>query len=288
VTALTWDQAGTRLFETGVDHGVLYIPNSSGVYDNGVAWMGLTTVTESPSGGEANPQYADNIKYLNFYSLEELEGTIEAFTYPDEFGECDGTSSPEPGVSIGQQVRKTFGLSYRTRVGNDLDPEAGFKLHLIYGATASPSEKAYATVNDSPEAINFSWDFYTVPAVIDGYKPTSSIVIDSTKVDADALSDLMDALYGTVSDDPRLPTPDEVLAFFAGTVVEVTPTAPTYDSGTDLVTIPAVTGVIYLLNGVVRAAGTWPITANSVAKAVPAAGYKFPATAQDQWWFTFA
>ena len=288
MSKLTWDASGQRFFENGVDHGVLYIPNDLGVYDNGVAWNGLTTVTESPTGGEATKQYADNLIYATLYSIEELEGTIEAFTYPDEWGDCDGTSSPEPGVSVGQQTRKSFGLCYRTKVGNDLNPDLGFKLHLIYGATASPSEKAYATVNDSPEMIDFSWKFYTVPHAVTGLKPTSSIVIDSTKVDADALAALEDFLYGTVSDDPRLPTPDEVLALFAGTITSVTPTAPTYDSGTDLVTIPSVTGVIYMLNGVVVSSGTYPITANAVAKAVPAAGYVFPATAQDQWWFTFA
>ena len=179
---LTWDDVGQRLYEVGVDHGVLYLPDSGGVYSDGVAWNGLTTVTESPSGAEPSPQYADNIKYLNLISAEEFGGTIEAFTYPEEFAECDGTAVPATGVTVGQQSRKGFGLSYRSRIGNDLDgTDHGYKLHLLYGCYASPSEKAYATINDSPEAITFSWEIYTVPVAVTGMKPTSLIVIDSTK-----------------------------------------------------------------------------------------------------------
>lgn len=215
---LTWDQVGDRLYETGVDHGVLYLPDSStGVYDTGVAWNGLTTVTESPSGAESNPQFADNIKYLNLLSAEEFGGTIEAFTYPDEFAECDGTANPSPGLAVGQQGRKVFGLCYRTKLGNDVEGvDHGYKLHLIYGAQASPSEKAYATINDSPEAIAFSWDITTNPVPVTGLKPTALIVVDSTKVDAAGLSDLEDALYGGASAEPKLPLPDEVIAMFAG------------------------------------------------------------------------
>ena len=191
MTALVWDQVGERLYETGVDHGVLYIPDPSGDYINGVAWNGLTTVTESPSGAAANPQYADNIKYLNLISAEEFGATVEAFTYPDEFAQCDGTAMPEPGVAIGQQNRKIFGLCYRTRVGNDLDgTDHGYKLHLIYGAQAAPSQKAYATINDSPAATAFSWDVTTTPVQVTGYKPAAMLSIDSSKVDAAALADL--------------------------------------------------------------------------------------------------
>jgi len=214
---LTWDQVGERLYETGVDHGVLYLPDSAGVYNTGVAWNGLTTVTESPSGAEPNAQYADNIKYLNLISAEEFGATIEAFTYPDEFSECDGTALPSPGVAVGQQGRKTFGLSYRSRVGNDVDgTEHGYKLHLVYGCQAAPSEKAYATINDSPEAITFSWDVTTTPVPATGYKPTSLIVVDSTVVDSADLLALENLLYGQAATPAALPTPDAVLALFAG------------------------------------------------------------------------
>lgn len=212
---LTWDEIGERLYEVGVDHGVLYIPNASGVYDKGYAWNGLTTVTESPSGAEPSPQYADNIKYLNLISAEEFGGTIEAFTYPDEFGQCDGSYAPAPGVAVGQQGRKSFGLSYRTRVGNDVEgTEHGYKLHLLYGLQAAPSEKAYATINDSPEAIAFSWEVTSTPAPVTGRKPTSLIVVDSTVVDAADLTALENLLYGQAAVLPALPTPDAVIALF--------------------------------------------------------------------------
>ena len=214
MTKLTWDKVGERYYETGVSKGVLYIPDNAGVYDNGVAWNGLTTVTESPSGAEATPLYADNIKYLNLTSAEEFGATIEAYTYPPEFGQFDGTASPTSGVYVGQQSRKTFGLSYQTRLGNDVDgADYGYKIHLIYGALAAPSEKAYATINDSPEAITFSWELSTT-AVDAGpdLKPTAQLVIDSTKVDAAALASLEDALYGTAGTNPRLPSPEDVLA----------------------------------------------------------------------------
>ena len=212
--ALTWDEVGERLYETGVDHGVLYIPDATGVYATGVAWNGLTTVTESPSGAEASPQYADNIKYLNLISAEEFGGTIEAFTYPEEFNEFDGIATPSPGVAVGQQGRKVFGLSYRSRVGNDIDgTDHGYKLHLLYGCQAAPSEKAYATINDSPEAISFSWEITTTPVPVTGYKPTALIVVDSTVVDATELASLETLLYGDTAA-AKLPTPDEVIALF--------------------------------------------------------------------------
>lgn len=212
MAALVWDQTGEKIYETGVDHGVLYIPNALGVYANGYAWNGLTSVSESPSGAEPSAQYADNIKYLNLVSAEEFGATVEAFTYPDEFGQCDGSAAPVEGVLLGQQGRRSFGLSYRTLVGNDLEgTDFGYKLHLIYGATARPSEKAYNTVNDTPEAITFSWELSTTPVSVTGFKPTASITIDSTKTDATDLAALEEILYGAAATEPRLPMPDEVL-----------------------------------------------------------------------------
>jgi hypothetical protein len=214
---LTWDQVGEKVYETGVDHGVLYLPDQAGVYNEGVAWNGLVTVTESPTGAEPSAQYADNIKYLNLISAEEFGATIEAFTYPEEFGQCDGTALPAPGVAVGQQGRKMFGLSYRTRVGNDVDgTEFGYKLHLLYGCQAAPSEKAYATINDSPEAITFSWEVTSSPVPVTDYKPTALIVIDSTQVDEADLAALEDLLYGKGATDAALPTPDAVIALFSG------------------------------------------------------------------------
>ena len=209
--ALVWDAAGKRFYETGVKKGVLYVQDNKGAYPKGVAWNGLTGVTESPSGAEANPIYADDMKYLNLYSAEEFGATIEAYTYPDEFAECDGSAELTAGVTIGQQRRKAFGMCYRTVLGNDVTGEDyGYKLHIIYGAMASPSEKAYATVNDSPEAITFSWEVTTTPVNVEGMKPTASLVIDSTKVDASKLSALEAILYGSENTDPRLPLPNEI------------------------------------------------------------------------------
>lgn len=211
MSKIVWDQTGERLYETGVKRGVLYVQDSGGTYPKGVAWNGLTAVTESPSGAEATPLYADDIKYLNLISTEELGGTIEAYTYPDEFAECDGSASIATGVYIGQQPRKTFGMCYTTTVGNDVDSNAhGYKLHLIYGALASPSEKAYATINDSPEAITFSWEFSTTPVNVTGFKPTANIVIDSTKATPEKMAALEKILYGDTDVEPRLPLPNEV------------------------------------------------------------------------------
>ena len=211
MSKIVWDQTGERLYETGVKRGVLYVQDSDGTYPKGVAWNGLTAVTESPSGAEATPLYADDIKYLNLISTEELGGTIEAYTYPDEFAECDGSASIATGVYIGQQPRKTFGMCYTTTVGNDVDSNAhGYKLHLIYGALASPSEKAYSTINDSPEAITFSWEFSTTPVNVTGFKPTANIVIDSTKATPEKMAALEKILYGDTEVEPRLPLPNEV------------------------------------------------------------------------------
>jgi len=213
MVAITWDELEKRTFENGVDHGVLYIPSETGAYMNGVAWNGLTAVTESPSGAEASPTYADNIKYINLVSAEEFSATIEAITYPDEFGQFDGFAEPIPGITIGQQDRKSFGLSYRTKVGNGLNSEAGYKLHLVYGALAKPSERAYNTVNESPEAMALSWELTTTPVPVPGHKPTALLTIDSTKVLEADLQALEAVLYGGTSA-PKLPTPTEVLAMF--------------------------------------------------------------------------
>lgn len=293
MTALVWDQIGERLYETGVDHGVLYLPDAGGDYVDGYAWNGLTTVTESPSGAESSPQYADNLKYLNLVSAEEFGATVEAFTYPDEFAQCDGTAVPEAGVSVGQQSRRLFGLCYRTRLGNDLEgSDHGYKLHLIYGAQAAPSEKAYATINDSPEAITFSWEITTTPVPVTGLKPTALLVVDSTVVDSAALAVLETELYGDVGNDPRLPSPDEVIAMFAGsvTVVDMGDVAnqPTYVSGTHVVTIPSVTGVTWKINGVEVSTGAQPAlgvgeTANVTAH--PDAGYVLDG--DDDWTFDY-
>lgn len=285
---LTWDKVGERLYETGVDHGVLYKPNGGGVYDQGFAWNGLVSVTEAPSGAEATPQYADNIKYLNLVSAEEFGATIEAFTYPEEFAEHDGSASPVVGVSVGQQARKPFGLSYRTRVGNDVDgTDHGYKLHLIYGALAAPSEKAYNTINDSPEAITFSWEVTTTPVAVSGMKPTAQLTIDSTKVDATALGQLEDALYGTAGTDARLPLPDEVIAMFSGSSTEASPVEPSYNDATDTITIPTTTGVVYSINGSPVAAGPVVITEDTVVTASPAPGYHFPEVTDDDWFYNY-
>lgn len=210
---LVWDKTGDRLYETGVKNGVLYIP-TAGVYSKGVAWNGLTAVTESPSGAEATALYADDTKYLSLMSAEEFGATIEAYTYPDEFAACDGSAELADGVMIGQQQRSTFGLCYKTTIGNDTDGnDHGYKLHIIYGAQAKPSERAYATINDSPEAITFSWEITTTPVNVTGAKPTASLVIDSTKADPSKLAALEDILYGKdgePANEPRLPLPDEI------------------------------------------------------------------------------
>ena len=210
---LVWDKTGDRLYETGVKNGVLYIP-TAGVYSKGVAWNGLTAVTESPSGAEATALYADDTKYLSLMSAEEFGATIEAYTYPDEFAACDGSAELADGVMIGQQKRSTFGLCYKTTIGNDTEGnDHGYKLHIIYGALAKPSERAYASINDSPEAITFSWEITTTPVNVTGAKPTASLVIDSTKADPSKLAALEDILYGKdgePANEPRLPLPDEI------------------------------------------------------------------------------
>lgn len=212
---IVWDQSGQRLYETGVKMGVLYVQDASGTYPKGVAWNGLTAVNETPSGAEATPLYADDIKYLNLRSAEDFGATIEAYMYPEEFEQCDGSAELAPGVKIGQQARNAFGLCYRTVLGNDIaGNDYGYKLHIIYGATAAPSEKSYATINDSPEAITFSWEVNCTPVEVEGFKPTASLVIDSTKVDAEKLAALEAKLYGGESSEAMLPLPAEIAEIF--------------------------------------------------------------------------
>ena len=292
MAVLDWDAVGQRFYETGVDHGVLDIPDVSGAYVDGVAWNGLVSVSESPSGAESTKQYADNIPYLNLTSAEEFAATIEAFTYPDEFLQFDGVATPEPGVFVAQQNRKPFGLSYRTILGNDLEGnDYGYKIKLVYGLTAAPSEKQFQTVNDSPEPITFSWEVSSIPVAVTGLKPTSILTIDSTVVDPASLTTLMNAIYGTAGTDPRLPLPDEVIAMFAGSQTLVTTVEPTFTAGTGAIVIPTVTGVQY------RRADTGAVVTGTVTiatpgasltiRAFPASGaYAFTPASDDDWVFT--
>lgn len=218
MSRLVWDKVGERLYETGVSRGVLYPVDENGAYSTGVAWNGLTAVNEAPSGAEATPLYADDIKYLNLLSNEDYAATIEAYTYPDEFAACDGSVELAIGVMIGQQKRKMFGFCYKTKVGNDSDgTDYGYKLHLVYGALAAPTDKSYATINDSPEAITFSWEISTTPVDVEGFKPTAHLVIESWKADATKLKALEDKLYGTASIEPQLPLPNEVATIMSAT-----------------------------------------------------------------------
>ena len=209
---LIWDEVGQRFFETGVKNGVLYVQDNDGSYKNGVVWNGLTAVTESPSGAEETPLYADDVKYLTLRSAEEFGATVEAYTYPEEFEQCDGSASIADGVTIGQQARRAFGLCYRTSVGNDIQGQNySYKLHLIYGCTVAPSEKSYSTINDNPEAITFSWELSTVPVPVDGFSPTASLVIDASKVEAGKMQQLEDALFGDESNEAKLLLPNEIM-----------------------------------------------------------------------------
>lgn len=289
MTKIAWDLNGEREFETGVSKGVLYIPDDSGAYTTGFGWNGLTKVTEKPTGATPTPMWADNRKYLNLLSTELWEGSIDAYMYPDEFGQCDGTIEPEPGVAIGQQPRKSFGFSWTTQVGNDVDnTDHGYKIHMVYNALAAPSQKDFSTINDTPSAISFSWTISTTAVDVPGYKPTSTITIDSTKVDPTALATLEGFLYGTDGSAPSLPSPTAVLAIFSGTVTTVTPTIPTYNGSTHVLTIPAVTGVNYLIEGVVQAAGALTITATTDVYAEPKDGYNFPALFVPEWEYVYS
>lgn len=282
MTAIVWDASGQRTFENGVDHGVLYPLNvTNGLYDSGVAWNGLTTIKETPAGAASNKQYADNIAYLNLLSAETFGATVEAFTYPPEFEPCDGTATPQAGVTIGQQPRQTFGLCYRSQIGNDIESNLGYKLHLVYGLLASPSERDYGTINDSPAAVAFSWDATSTPVNVSGYAPTSIVTINSTNVDPTALASLQQVLYGSVGVAPSLPLPDAVEAFFSGTItVTALPTVPSMTS--DVITIPTVTGLDYRIGGLI-VTGTKTITVNTVVTVTPKTGYILPAVCVDEW-----
>lgn len=285
---LLWDEVGKRFYETGVDRGVLYLPDEQGAYVDGVAWNGLTNVSESPSGAEPNAQYADNIKYLNLFSAEEFGATIEAFTYPEEFAQFDGLVVPTAGVYVGQQPRRGFGLCYRTQLGNDLEGnDYGYKLHLVYGCMASPSEKAYGTINDSPEPITFSWELSTTPVPVTDMKPTSLIVIDSTLVDADTLAALELILYGDVGVDPALPLPDTVITMFADDITTVNPNVPAFNAATNTITIPNQAGVSYFIEGVEVPAGALVITEDTVVEARPDAGYVFTPGVDNDWLYEY-
>jgi hypothetical protein len=289
MSVLEWDKTGEKVFENGVEKGVFYTVNGAGVYDNGVVWNGLVSVTESPSGAEVNKQYADNRVYASLRSAEEFGATVEAFTYPKEAIQAlDGAASPTPGVAVGQQGRTTFGMSYVTKVGNDLNPDAGEKIHLIYGATANPSEKAYSTVNDSPEAATFSWELTTYPVEVGTvnavtYKPTSTITVDTRLEDPAAVATLKDFLYGTEGDDPSLPSPAAVIAMFTSATLTATPTEPAYDNATNTLTIPTITGVTYYIDDEPQAAGPQVLTQNVIVEARPNVGYKFPGNVDTDW-----
>lgn len=281
---LVWDAVGERAFETGVDHGVLYLPDAGGAYVSGVAWNGLTTVTEKPSGAAPNAQYADNMKYLNLVSSEEFAADIEAFTYPDEFAQFDGLALPTPGIAVGQQSRRSFGLCYRTLLGDDVNgDEAGHKLHLVYGCSAAPSQKAYQSINNSPAAIKFVWALTTTPVAVPNLKPSSVITVDSTKVNATTLAALERILYGDVGVDPALPLPGTIISMFSGTVTTVSPLVPAYNSTTKVITIPTETGVTYYVNGLPVAPGPLTITVDTVVTARPNDGYVFAAGVDDDW-----
>lgn len=220
MSRLVWDEIGKKLYEAGVEKCVLYLLKD-GQYKNGVAWSGVTNVSENPSGGEPQPQYADNIKYINIMSREDFAVTIEAFTYPDEFGICDGSVEVVKGITIGQQTRHPFGISYQTKIGNDVDQEEyGYKIHLIYNALAKPSQKQYQTINENPDANNFSWELSTTPISVEGHKPTASLVINSTKTDPEKLKELEDIIYGSDTLEPRMPLPDEIISIVGEQAIE--------------------------------------------------------------------
>lgn len=287
MTRLQWHAPGAKKFETGVDRGVLYPRDDSGNYEDGVAWNGLTAVTQSPSGAEANKQYADNTVYATLISAEEFAATIEAFYYPKEFEACDGTAELAPGVTVGQQNRRTFGFTWRSLIGDDLvGTGAGYKIYIAYGLLAAPSEKNSNTINDSPELEPFSWEVSSTPIEMpNGLKPSALITVDSTQVSSSALSELEDILYGKTGEDPRLPTPTEVYEIFEGAGLTLaTPTKPTQAG--NIITIPTVTGVSYYLGNTKLSPGAQPaITQDVLIEARPNPGYKFPAVIDADWLF---
>lgn len=294
MTKLEWDKVGEREYETGVSNGVLYSPDTSGVFPagSGVPWSGLTAVTESPGGAESTKVYADNIAYLNLISAEDYNATIEALMSPVEFDKHDGTASPVPGLTIGQQARKPFGFSWQTRIGNDLEAQDyGFKIHIVYGATAAPSEKNYATINDTPEAMPLSWELSTTPVNVPGFKPSAKLTISSKTTPPAVLQTIMDILYGTEGVDARLPQPAEIIQLLAGSSTEVEPLAPTATAA-GLITIPTVPGVRYRRNdtkapvtGTVQISGPVGSSLFITAEAVDGT-YKFAAGSDDDWKFT--
>lgn len=286
MTKIVWDKVGERLFRTGCSHGVLYRQNASGIYNVGYAWNGLVSVAASPTGAEATPQYADNIIYVNLVSAERFEGSISAFMYPDAFAECDGTAEPVEGLGLGQQTRKPFGLSYQTLLGNDIEgQDYGYEINLVYGALAAPSERENNTVNDSPEAMELSWDLTTTPVDVPGFKPTATLTLNSTKISPAKMREIENILYGTPGQDPRLPLPAEIIAILSGASTEVEPTPPTYDNITKVITIPTVAGVEYLIDGEV-VTGAVTITKDTVVTARPASGHKFPEITDDDWFYS--
>lgn len=294
MSTLEWNKTGERFFETGVSNGVLYPLSNLGRYDRGYAWNGLTAVNDSPSGAENTKEYADNIPYLNMTSAEELDGTIEAFQSPREFDQCDGTATPFPGIGVGQQRRRAFGFSYQTLIGNDLDgQDHGYKIHVIYGAMAAPSERSNATVNDSPEAMTLSWEFNTTPVaitpeiVVNGraLRPTAKLTFSSLDFAPEKMTALKEVLYGTASTDARLPLPHELITMMSGTITEVTPTAPTYEDLTKTLTIPNTAGVVYIVRGNPMDAGDVVLDSSVVVTAIPSIGYRFPDVTPTQWVF---
>lgn len=295
MSKLEWDKTGEREFETGTSHGVLYPQDNQGRYPAGFAWNGLTAVSESPSGAESNKQYADNQVYLNLTSAEEFSGTIEAFTSPREFDQCDGSLSPVPGINVGQQTRRPFGFSYQTLIGNDIEStDYGFKVHVVYSALAAPTERSYASVNESPEALALSWEFSTTPVPIfpaisvggRELKNTSTLTFSSLDFTKEKMQDLLDVLYGTASTPARLPSPYELITMMSTAMVETNPVAPTATElgGDTIVEIPTVAGVRYSINGTVVTDDV-TIDGPTLVNAAPGLGYKFPQVIQTQWFF---
>ena len=285
MAALIWDDIGTKFFENGVSTGVLYL-QVAGAYPLGVPWNGLTGVTENPSGAELTDLWANNSKYGSLRAPENYGLTIEAFTYPDEFAVCDGSAALATGVKIGQQSRARFGFAYRSEIGNDESDALGYKLHLVYGATASPSERAHQTVNESPEATPLSWEIGTNPVAVPGYNPTANVEIDSRTADPTKLAALEEILYGSAGVNPRLPLPNEVMTLMTG--VSVAPTSPTFVASTGIVTIPTKAGVVYKVDGVVATAGPQAAVnggVTTIVTAVPATGYYFPSGTNTTWTF---
>lgn len=288
MSKLVWDKSNERFFETGIDRGVLYIPNNNGAYVTGVAWSGLTAFNEAPTGAESNPQYADNIEYLNLISAERFAGTLEAFTCPREFYQFDGLASPVAGITVGQQTRKPFGLAYRTLIGNATEgQDFGYKIHVAYGLTAAPSEKNYATVNDSPEAMGLSWALTGTPVPVPGHKPSATLVIDSTQIPANILAQVEQMLYGDVGVDPVLPMPSVLIAMVESGATVVNPQVPAFNQGTNTITIPNQTGVVYTINGEVIEAGALVIEENTFVSAQPAEGYIFAQGIDADWYYTY-